>query len=203
LRVRELIELVRAHYPKRSPTDAVLDRFGLQAVARRQVGGLSGGTRRRVAVALAFAGMPDLVVLDEPTTGLDVETRRLVWSEVRAHVRGGGTVLLTTHHLEEAEELATRIVVIAEGRVLASGTTAAIRAEAGLTRIRLAAHAGSILGVEGIVRRRDHCGRVTLYARDGGEVVRRLAEAGVPLTGLEVAAASLEEAFIALTRESP
>ncbi len=124
LRVREIVDLVRAHFPFPAPTDELLDRFDLGGVARRQAGGLSGGERRRLAVALAFAGDPAAVFLDEPTAGLDVESRRAVWREIDRHCIDGGTVLLTTHHLEEAERLATRIVLLARGVVVAEGSAA-------------------------------------------------------------------------------
>jgi ABC-2 type transport system ATP-binding protein len=122
LRVREIVDLVRAHFPFPAPTDELLERFDLTSVARRQAGGLSGGERRRLAVALAFAGEPAAIFLDEPTAGLDVESRRSVWAEIDQYSTDGGTVLLTTHHLEEAERLADRIVLLARGRVVAEGT---------------------------------------------------------------------------------
>ena len=122
LRVREIVDLVRAHFPFPAPADELLERFRLTAAARRQAGGLSGGERRRLAVALAFAGEPAALFLDEPTAGLDVESRRAVWAEVDRYSTDGGTVLLTTHHLDEAERLADRIVLLARGRVVAAGT---------------------------------------------------------------------------------
>ncbi len=122
LKVREIVDLVRAHYHAPAPTDDLLDRFGLAGVDRRQAGGLSGGERRRLSVALAFAGEPAAIFLDEPTAGLDVESRRAVWAEIDRYCVDGGTVLLTTHHLDEAERLASRIVVLARGRVVAEGT---------------------------------------------------------------------------------
>jgi ABC-2 type transport system ATP-binding protein len=131
LHAREIVDFVRAHYPASVATEELLDRFELTALARRQVGGLSGGERRRLAVALAFAGAPQLVVLDEPTTGLDVESRRGVWVEIERYAGGGGTVLLTTHNLEEAEVLSNRIVVIAEGAILAEGTASTVKSLAG------------------------------------------------------------------------
>jgi ABC-2 type transport system ATP-binding protein len=124
LRVREVVDLVRAHFASPAATDDLLERFALTEVARRQSGGLSGGERRRLAVALAFAGEPAAVILDEPTAGLDVESRRAVWAEIDGYCADGGTVLLTTHHLDEAERLAHRIVVLAGGKVVAEGAPA-------------------------------------------------------------------------------
>jgi ABC-2 type transport system ATP-binding protein len=124
LRVREIVEFVRAHFPFPAQTDELLERFDLTPVAGRQAGGLSGGERRRLSVALAFAGDPAVMFLDEPTAGLDVASRRAVWSELDRYCLDGGTVLLTTHHVEEAEHLATRIVVLAHGDVVAEGTSA-------------------------------------------------------------------------------
>jgi ABC-2 type transport system ATP-binding protein len=121
LRVDEIVDLVRAHFADPLPTHDLLARFGLEQVRRRQAGGLSGGERRRLAVALAFAGSPRAVFLDEPTTGLDVESRRTVWAELETYADAGGTVLLTTHYIEEAEALATRVVLLAKGRVVAEG----------------------------------------------------------------------------------
>ncbi len=130
LRVREIVDLVRAHFPFPAPANEILERFGLTAIARRQAGGLSGGERRRLSVALAFAGEPAAMFLDEPTAGLDVESRRSVWGEIDRYSTDGGTVLLTTHYLEEAERLATRIVLLAGGRVVAAGTAADLAGQA-------------------------------------------------------------------------
>jgi ABC-2 type transport system ATP-binding protein len=130
LRVREIIDLVRAHFPFPAPTDELLDRFDLRTIARSQAGGLSGGERRRLSVALAFAGEPAAIFLDEPTAGLDVRSRRSVWAEIDQYSTDGGTVLLTTHYLEEAERLARRIVLLARGRVVAEGTADALAGQA-------------------------------------------------------------------------
>ncbi len=122
LTVGEIVDLVRGHFEEPLPAREVLDRFGLSALARRQAGGLSGGERRRLSVALAFAPRPRAVFLDEPTAGLDADVRRSVWREVAAYAGQGGTVLLTTHHLEEAERLASRVVVLSRGAVVAEGS---------------------------------------------------------------------------------
>jgi ABC-2 type transport system ATP-binding protein len=122
LRVHEIVDLVRAHFPEPVPTAELLSRFGLADGRSRQAGGLSGGERRRLSVALAFAGRPLAVFLDEPTTGLDVEARRSLWHELHDYAATGGTILLTTHYLEEAEALATRVALLARGRIAAEGS---------------------------------------------------------------------------------
>ena len=180
LRVRELLELVRAHFTDPVPLDGLVERFGLVDLTRRQLGGLSGGERRRVGVALAFAGNPRFVVLDEPTTGLDLAARSAVWAAIRAHTGAGGTLLLTTHQLEEADTLATRVVLIEQGRVVADGTNAAIKAAAGMTVV-------SYRGAGGDRRR--------LFVRDGGAAVAQLVREGVALDELEVRPVTLEEAI--------
>jgi ABC-2 type transport system ATP-binding protein len=197
LRVAEVVDLVRAHYPRSVATADVLARSGLTDVARRQVGGLSGGQKRRLALGLAFVGNPNAVVLDEPTTGLDVEARRHAWDAIRAYAEAGGTVLLTTHYLEEADALATRVVVIAAGTTIAEGSPAEVKARTGLKRIRIEADALPELAG---VARATRAGRVhTLYAPDPGSVLNLLVERRVPLEGLEVTPVSLEEAFLSLT----
>ncbi len=192
LRVRELIELVRCHYERPLPPAELCRRFQVERLLARQVGGLSGGERRLVAVALAFAGDPRLVVLDEPTTGLDREARRAVWAAVGAHAELGGTILLTTHHLEEADALARRVVLIESGTIVAAGPVEEIKAAAGFTRIRFRALPG--LEIEGAERDGQF---VRLLTRDAGKAVEALARAGVALVDLEVRPLSLEEALAA------
>jgi ABC-2 type transport system ATP-binding protein len=198
LRVRDVLDLVRAHFPNPRPRDELLAEFGLAAHARRQVGGLSGGERRRLALAAALAGRPRLLVLDEPTAGVDVEARRAMWERIRGFAAGGGAVLLTTHHLEEAEELATRVVVLARGRIVGEGSPAGLRARAGATRIRFLspqppglAELGAAMTVDG--------DRVTITTQDPGSVLERLVAAGIALRGLEVTPVSLEQVFLELT----
>jgi ABC-type multidrug transport system ATPase subunit/membrane protease YdiL (CAAX protease family) len=124
LRSREILELARAHAAKPPPLASLVEQFDLAAFADRQTGALSGGQRRRLALALAFANAPKLAVLDEPTTGLDLESRRRAWSAIASFAEDGGTVLLTTHYLEEAQALSGRIVVLARGEVVADGLRA-------------------------------------------------------------------------------
>jgi ABC-2 type transport system ATP-binding protein len=190
LRVRELVALVRAHYPRPLAAEVVYERFGLGAFVSRQLGGLSGGQRRRVAVALAFAGGARLVVLDEPTTGLDPDARHAVWDAVRSHGAAGGAVLLTTHHLEEADSLAGRVVLLEAGVVVADGPVGQVKAAAGLTVVRFRASSG--LEIEGAERDGAH---LRLLTPDGGKTVEELVRTGVPLVDLEVRPLTLEEAL--------
>ncbi|MFF5296785.1 ABC transporter ATP-binding protein [Paractinoplanes globisporus] len=201
LRVGEVVDFVRRHYPEPLPRDQVLGQFGLTDLVRRQTGGLSGGEKRRVAVALAFAGRPRIVFLDEPTTGLDVEARRSLWDGIREFHAGGGTVVLTSHYLEEIEALARRVVVIGGGRVLADDTVSAVRGLVAVRRVSLTSPVPLpvLPGLSGTDREGD---RWHLVTPDSDRLVRDLVAADVPFTDLEVRPASLEEAFLTLTERS-
>jgi len=201
LRVGEVVDFVSRHYPDPLPRDEVLAQFGLTELVRRQTGGLSGGEKRRVAVALAFAGRPRIVFLDEPTTGLDVEARRSLWDGIRHFHSGGGTVVLTSHYLEEVEALARRVVVIGGGRVLADDTVAAVRGLVAVRRVSLTSPVPLpvLPGLSATDREGD---RWRLLTPDSDRLVRDLVAAGVPFTDLEVRPTSLEEAFLTLTDKS-
>ena len=197
LRVQEVVDFVAGHFDHPVPTGELLEQFGLTGLDRRQTGGLSGGQKRRLAVAVAFVGRPDLVLLDEPTTGLDVEARHALWDAVRVYHRGGGTVVLTSHYLEEVEALAERVVVIDQGKVRADGTLTEVRSLVPARRLRLRAPAlPELAGVDRINREGD---LYELWTADSDAVVRQLVRTGVPFVDLEVSSASLEEAFLALT----
>ncbi|MDA0367932.1 MAG: ABC transporter ATP-binding protein [Proteobacteria bacterium] len=197
LRVGEILRLVRAHYPAPLADPVLFDRFPLQPLLRRQAGGLSGGQKRMLAVALAFAGAPELVFLDEPTTGLDVDARRALWRAIGAYRDDGGTIVLTTHYLEEAEALATRVVVIHGGRAVAAGSVDEIRGRVGQSRVRFDGEAPDNLPSATRIERSD--GRVTIYTQDADALVRAMVQRGVAFANLEVQPASLEEAFVEIT----
>ena len=197
LRVGECVDLVAAHFPDPLPRGELLERFGLADLARRQTGGLSGGQRRRLAVALAFVGRPRLVFLDEPTTGLDVSARHALWEGIRAFHADGGTVLLTSHYLEEIEALAQRVVVLGEGRVLADDTVDAIRSRVGVRRVSL--RATDLPALAGVLHESHVDGRTDLLTTDADQLVRDLVAKGVAFNDLEVRPTSLEEAFLTLT----
>ena len=201
LTVREIVAFVAAHYPNPMPERRLYDSFGLGSLAARQVGGLSGGQQRRLGAALALLGNPEVVFLDEPSTGLDVEARHQLWDTMRSFHADGGTVLLTTHYLEEAEALAERIAVIHRGRLVAEGTRRDITSRIALRRVRF--KAGAVPEIEPVARGTFEAGVVTLYTPDADLLVRRLVETRVAFSELEVLPAGLEEAFVSLTREEP
>jgi ABC-2 type transport system ATP-binding protein len=135
LRVREHIELFSSYYENPLPLAETIAAAGLGGVERRLFGDLSGGQKQRVLFALAICGNPGLLILDEPTVGLDVESRRALWARIRGFVARGGSVLLTTHYLDEADALADRIAVIDKGRIVAEGSPQAIKDRSGSSRL--------------------------------------------------------------------
>ncbi|ALE75422.1 ABC transporter ATP-binding protein [Pseudonocardia sp. EC080610-09] len=200
LRVGEIVRFVSEHFPDPVPAGELLARFGLDGLERRQSGGLSGGQRRRLALALAFAGRPRLVLLDEPTTGLDVEGSRALWDTVREFHAGGGTVLLTTHYLDEIETLAERVVVLAQGRIRADGDVADVRGM--VRRSRVTVRATALPDLPGVDLAERDGDRWTLHTADADELVRDLVRSGAAFADLGVAQASLEDAFLSLTGET-
>jgi ABC-2 type transport system ATP-binding protein len=199
LKVREVVAFVAAHYPDPLAAGPLLERFGLSDKATSQTGALSGGQKRRLALALALVGRPDLILLDEPTTGLDVEARRDVWEAIRDYHTGGGTVVLSSHNMTEVEALARRVVVIDHGRIVADDDVSAIRTRVATRRVSLrAAMLPHLPGTERVTTDGDHH---ELFTSDSDAVVRQLVASGAPFSDLEVASASLEEAFVAITRQ--
>jgi ABC-2 type transport system ATP-binding protein len=204
LRVRELIHLVASYYPAPLTPDAVMELTRTTPLANRPYGKLSGGQKRQAQFAIAVAGRPKLLFLDEPTVGLDLQAREIVWAVLRQIVRSGSSIVLTTHYLEEAEALADRVAVLAKGRVIASGTVSEMRAVVVRKRISCstslaAEEIGSWPGVETV--NRDQQG-LHIVARDAEDVVRRLLAADGALRDLEVRRAGLAEAFAELTQEA-
>lgn len=202
LKVGEVVDFVGGHYPEPMARGELLARFGLEDLVQRQTGGLSGGQKRRLAVALALVGRPRLVLLDEPTTGLDVEARHILWNALRDYHADGATVLLTSHYLEEIEALAERVVVIDGGHVLADDSLAAVLDLVSVRRVVLTAPdaaAAALADLPGVVGVTHDGDRRTLLASDADAVVRELVRRDVPFRGIEVRGASLEEAFLSLT----
>ena len=204
LRVREHIDLFSAYYQKPMPPAEILAAAGLEKLSERKFGELSGGQRQRVLFALAICGDPDLLLLDEPTVGLDVEARRLLWDEIRRMVARGKTVLLTTHYLQEADALADRVAVINQGEIIAEGTPAEIKAKTAGKRIRcVTSLSPSILRkIPGVTEVRADREAVELHAAEAEPIVRELLARDAQLSGLEITSAGLEEAFLALTHDA-
>ncbi|HEY2937262.1 MAG TPA: ATP-binding cassette domain-containing protein [Gaiellaceae bacterium] len=196
LTVREIVGLVRAHFPNPAPLEPLLERFDLTGLAARQGGGLSGGERRRLAVALAFAGRPRLLVLDEPTAGLDVASRRALWEAVADHRERGGAVLLTTHYLEEAAALADRVAVIARGRIVAEGSVDDVRSR--LTTARVWLRTTSLPALAHALRVDRSAAGTTIQTDDPAALLRELVAREVPLDGIEVRQPTLEDAVLEL-----
>jgi ABC-2 type transport system ATP-binding protein len=204
LRVGEHIDLFSSYYTNPLPLEDVLAAAGLEKLRDRKFGDLSGGQRQRTLFALAICGNPDLLFLDEPTVGLDVEARRTLWEEIRRLVDCGKTVLLTTHYLEEADALADRIAVINQGEIIAEGTPAEIKAQTSGKRIRCitSLSLASILQIPGVTDVRQDREAVEIQAREAETVVRALLARDTSLSALEITSAGLEEAFLALTQDN-
>jgi ABC-2 type transport system ATP-binding protein len=205
LTVREIVDFVRGLYPEPMPLDEVLSLANLTSLAKRRADQLSGGQAQRVRFAIAVAGAPRLLVLDEPTAAMDVESRRSFWASMRAYAAGGRTILFATHYLEEADENADRVIVISRGRVVADGTAQEIKSVTGGRTVRFTigdrptAGLDTLPGVTGVEARG---GSVRLRTTDPDATVRALYASGVEVRDLEVRGADLEEAFLSLTGDN-
>ncbi|GAA4538495.1 ABC transporter ATP-binding protein [Streptomyces collinus] len=201
--VAELVRLACDLHPKPYRPSEVLARAGVAQIADRKVDKLSGGQAQRVRFALATAGDSDLIVLDEPTTGMDVTTRQAFWATMREQADQGRTVLFATHYLEEADAVADRVLVLYRGRLLADGTAAEIKAKAGARRVSFEV-AGAIdepaLRALPFLTGIDISGRtVRIQSSDADATVHALYGLGVHPRNLEVAGLGLEQAFVAIT----
>ncbi|GAA4449551.1 ABC transporter ATP-binding protein [Phytohabitans houttuyneae] len=204
LTVREIVELSAALYAGHRAVPDVLARAGLTDLAGRRVAKLSGGQQQRVRFAMALVADPELIVLDEPTTGLDVEARRSFWAAMREESGHGRTVLFATHYLEEADAFADRIVFVRAGRVVADGTAAQIKAQVSGRTIRATlpgADPGALAGLPGVDEVETRGDAVLLTCRDSDAALRALITT-TPAYDIEVTARGLEDAFVALTMEA-
>jgi ABC-2 type transport system ATP-binding protein len=209
LQVGELIALFRSYYvsdKRRTPRTVadVAELAGVSDLLKRRYGRLSGGQQRRVQFALAIAGRAEILFLDEPTTGLDVDARSTLWKTIRALVAEGCAIVLTTHYLEEAEALADRVAVLASGRIVAEGSLAQIRARVAQRRIRcITALDTNVIAQWPNVRSATRNGDRVEIVTDGAEAVaRRLLDQDAQLHELEIQRAGLAEAFVEITREA-
>lgn len=203
LKVRELIALFRSYYPRPLDPKQVVRIAKLDGLEDRQFGKLSGGQKQRALFGLAICGNPDLIVLDEPTAGMDIESRRALWDEVRSLSASGRTVLLTTHYLEEADALATRVVVINRGQTICEGTPSEIRRRVSGRRIRCVTHLdlGFLAALPTVSDVRQDREAVVVTAEAAEDVVREMLLRDPSMSGLEILSPALEDAFLALTSE--
>ena len=204
LTVAELLRLTASYYPAPRPLDESAALAGLTDLLKRPYGKLSGGQQRRVQFALALCGRPELLFLDEPTVGMDIDARERLWAAMRTVVAQGCAVVLTTHYLEEAEALAQRVVVLGRGRVLSEGSVDELRKRVALTRIRCVSDldAAAVATWPDVASAAREDGHLRIATAQAEAVVRRLLDADPALCELEVQRAGLAEAFTELTRET-
>jgi ABC-2 type transport system ATP-binding protein len=210
LTVRETIDLFASFYREPRPAQEVLTALQLIEKADAQVGDLSGGQKQRLAVATALVASPKILFLDEPTTGLDPQSRRQLWDIIRTFKRQGGTVLLTTHYMDEAERLCDRIAIVDHGQIIAEGTPAELIAKLGGHHIVEFALSGNFDGdhaiwqsLPGVESVRDDEGMLSLSVREPHRTIPALLEAvdqrSAELKHLTTRQASLEDVFVNLT----
>ncbi|WP_375385942.1 ABC transporter ATP-binding protein [uncultured Microbacterium sp.] len=203
--VRETLDLTASLFADTRPVAEVMERAGITEVADRRVGLCSGGQQQRLRFAMALLSDPGLLILDEPTTGMDVEGRRSFWNAIRADAARGRTVLFATHYLEEADEYADRIVLMSRGRIVADGTTASIKNLVSGRVVRATLPGadqlglGAMPGVDQVELKGD---RVVIHTKDSDTLVRHLLTQ-TPAHDVEVTAQNLESVFLALTSDAP
>ncbi|GAB2704341.1 ABC transporter ATP-binding protein [Kitasatospora kifunensis] len=213
VKVRELVQLACDVHPRGHRVEQVLRDAGITEIADRRVDKLSGGQEQRVRFALAIAGQNDLIVLDEPTTGMDVSVRQQFWGAMRRQAQEGRTVLFATHYLEEADSIADRVLVLHRGRLIADGSSAEIKAKAGARRVSFELHAADGQVEEAALRALPNLvaleisgpangvRTVRIRSTDADAVVAGLYRAGCYPRGLEVTSLGLEQAFLTITGE--
>ncbi|CAE79597.1 ABC transporter ATP-binding protein [Bdellovibrio bacteriovorus] len=199
LKTIEVLRLVKAHYDRGPSIDQMAKHFYLYPFLHRQMGGLSGGEKRRVSLACALIGAPQVLVLDEPTTGLDVESRIHLWQEIRNFAQDGGAVLLSTHDLNEVSQVAHRVVIIDHGTVLFDGPTADITRSLKFKTLKFRAPEAPVSGLIDDCFSEGHSHRVLTQHTEA--LLKELINNEYFLEDLEVSSATLEEAFIHLRKK--
>lgn len=204
LKVRELLHLTASYYPEPRAVTECAALAGIVDLLGRKYADLSGGQQRRVQFAMALAGRPEILFLDEPTVGMDIAARQALWTAIRTLVAGGCAVVLTTHYLEEAEALADRVCVIAKGKVISEGTVDSLRAHVSVRKIRCVTSTAvdTVAQWPDVASAELQQGRLNIATAEAEAVVRRLLAADASLSDLEVQRAGLAEAFTEITRES-
>jgi ABC-type multidrug transport system ATPase subunit/peptidoglycan/LPS O-acetylase OafA/YrhL len=204
MRVRELVAQAASYYPNPMSVAEAMETAHITALASRVYDKLSGGQKRQVQFALAICGRPSVLFLDEPTVGMDIAAREHLWAATRKFRESGCSILLTTHYLEEAEALADRVIVLAKGRAVASGSVDDMRAVVGrrLIRCESALSADDLARWPGVISASRATGRLVITTADVEGVLRRLLTNDLNVANLEVQQAGLAEAFVELTKEA-
>jgi len=204
LSVRELIDMMGSLFPTRLAVDETLQLAGITDIAERRTNRLSGGQTQRVRFAVAMVSDPDLIILDEPTVAMDVESRVAFWATMRSFTARGKTVIFATHYLEEADAYADRIVLMARGEIVADGTAAELRAASGGRHIKAVLRAAVVdkLGsLPGVASATVHGDAIDLACSDSDAAIRALLAAHPEVHDIEIVGAGLEHAFLELTGE--
>jgi len=204
MKCRELMEQVAGYYPMPYDVQAVIQRLSLESLAERRYDKLSGGQKRQVQFALALVGRPELMFLDEPTVGLDIQAREALWRVIRELLHEGCSIVLTTHYLEEAEALANRVVVMARGKVVTTGTVDEIRASVSRKQVSLASKlsADTVRSWPDVVSVAVERDRLQITTRAAEPLLQRLFREDPDLSDIEVKRAGLAEAFTELTNDT-
>ena len=204
MRPRELVEQVASYYPTPYDVDSVLSRLSLEGLLKRPYGKLSGGQKRQVQFAMAICGRPELLFLDEPTVGLDVQAREALWKVVRELLHEGCSIVLTTHYLEEAEALADRVVVMARGKLITSGSVNEIRAHVSRKQVSCVSRLApdTVRAWPEVAQLDMERDRMQISTRNAEALLMRLFREDPQLSDIEVKRAGLAEAFTELTHES-
>jgi ABC-2 type transport system ATP-binding protein len=203
--VRDVVRLVRSVGKHPLSEAEIMDQAGIADIARRRVDRLSGGQVQRVRFALAIADQPDLIVLDEPTAGMDVATRARFWEKMRAQTDAGRTLLFATHYMDEADGIADRILVLHAGKILADATPAEVKARAGMRQISFEHETVSkerLAALPGVVDAYVHEGKVRLRSSTSDATLEALFTSGLKPVNVEVAGLGLEQAYLALTGDA-
>ena len=202
--VREFLDLITKLHPKPLGTEQLLKRANIEDIADRKVNKLSGGQTQRVRFAVSIAGENDLIVLDEPTTGMDVENRQIFWDAMKNEAQRGKTILFATHYLEEADQVADEVIVINKGRLLAQGSATEIKARAGFQHISFRLDGVThdfLLGLPGVKSIDISNGLVRIQTSASDATLYGVLDAGHRPRDIEVGALGLEQAFIAITEQ--
>ncbi|KAB8032243.1 ABC transporter ATP-binding protein [Fluviispira multicolorata] len=203
LKTLEIIQFVQAHYPNPLPIQEMVEKFGLTNFLELKASKLSGGQKRRLALALAFIGNPKIVFLDEPTTGLDVEARKILWEVIKDYKNKGKTIFLTTHYLEEIEQIATRILFLQKGEIIADESVEGLQKLANSTQSKVSFDCGTECSFEGfqtidsvINKNRNY----TLITKNSDALIYELVKHNIPFSNLQIKKENLESAFLNLSK---